>query len=126
MGNIERIPLFDAHLFIHQDLPYSFRSDYNIKFEPEFQIHHPDPVQRYKGLLKVIIVIKTTELQATKLRMHNSDHVDWQLVEVSHCGGAVQSNIDGFDSLDIKLQLIVKILCTFQNSEIIPLGLLTF
>lgn len=77
MGNIERIPLSDALLFIHQDLPYIFRSDYNIKFEPEFQIHQPDPVQRYKSLLKVIIVIKTTSLQATKLLVHNSDHVHW-------------------------------------------------
>ena len=77
MGIIERIPLYDDFLFVVNDFPYIFRSDYNIKFEPEFQIHQPDPVQRYKSLLKVIIVIKTTSLQATKLLVHNSDHAHW-------------------------------------------------
>ncbi len=120
MSLIERNPLCDDILFVDRDLPYFFRRDYNIKFEPEVHVHQPDPVQRYKSLLKVIIVIKTTSLQATKLRMHNSDHADWQLVEIGHSGVSVQSNIDGFDRLAIKDQLICKMLRTLLNSDIIP------
>ena len=99
--HIVQMPPFDALIFVDHDLPYFFRRDYNIKFQPVVHIQHPDSVQRYKSLLKVIMLLITTFPYNIKLRKHHSDHVDWQLVEISHSGGAVQSNIDGFDHSDI-------------------------